>query len=118
MLWFSEFGRPKAKAACSAPAAEADAAGGCSAEAGVARRQLPVSERTRRGCCDRRPLEAPQHAERLMTIDFPYTGYKRIPPIDVPDHNLMAVLSPRLVPDADESAALRHGFDSPFGARR
>src|SRR4051812_11355980 len=53
-----------------------------------------------------------------MTINFPYPGYERIPPLDVPDHNLMAVLSPRSVSDADESAALRHGFESPFGAPR
>ena len=52
-----------------------------------------------------------------MKIDFPYPGYERIAPVEVPDHNLMGVYTPRTF-EVDEPAILRHGFASPIGAPR
>ena len=52
-----------------------------------------------------------------MKIDFPYPGYERIAPVEVPDHNLMGVYTPRTF-EVDEAAILRHGFASPIGAPR
>ena len=53
-----------------------------------------------------------------MKIDFPYPGYEQIPPVDVPDANLMGVFSPRAFDDVDEQAVLRDGFANPIGAPR
>ena len=52
-----------------------------------------------------------------MKIDFPYPGYERIAPVEVPDRNLMGVYTPRTF-EVDEPAILRHGFASPIGAPR
>ena len=52
-----------------------------------------------------------------MKIDFPYPGYERIAPVEVPDRNLMGVYTPRTF-EVDEAAILRHGFASPVGAPR
>src|ERR1043165_4195438 len=53
-----------------------------------------------------------------MRIDFPYPGYERNAPVDVPDARLLGVLRPERVPDLDESAILRDGFARPIGAPR
>jgi len=53
-----------------------------------------------------------------MRIDFPYPGYERIAPVDVPDARLLGVFGPERVPDLDESAILRDGFARPIGAPR
>jgi len=52
-----------------------------------------------------------------VRIDFPYPGYEKIAPVDVPDDNLMGVYSPRTF-DTDEEAVLRQGFEQPIGAPR
>jgi nickel-dependent lactate racemase len=50
-----------------------------------------------------------------VKIDFPYPGYEKIAPVEVPDANLMGVFSPRTF-DTNEEAVLRQGFDRPIGA--
>ena len=52
-----------------------------------------------------------------MRIDFPYPGYERIAPVEVPDANLMGVFSPKTF-ETDEDAVLREGFGRPIGAPR
>ena len=52
-----------------------------------------------------------------MQIDFPYPGYERIAPVEVPDRNLMGVYGPRTF-EVDEAEILRRGFASPIGAAR
>jgi nickel-dependent lactate racemase len=53
-----------------------------------------------------------------MRIDFPYAGYERIAPVDVPDTRLLGVFGPERVRDVDEAAVLRDGFARPIGAPR
>ena len=54
-----------------------------------------------------------------MKIDFPFPGYEFIPPVEVPDANLMGVFSPPLdVEDIDEAAVLARGFAEPIAALR
>ncbi|HYH86784.1 MAG TPA: nickel-dependent lactate racemase [Pyrinomonadaceae bacterium] len=53
-----------------------------------------------------------------MKVDFPYEGYERIPPADVPDANLLGVYAPRVVGDVDEERVLARGFVEPHGASR
>jgi len=50
-----------------------------------------------------------------MKIDFPYPGYERIQPVDVPDANLMGVFGPRNFDHVDEQRVLRDGFARPIG---
>jgi len=52
-----------------------------------------------------------------MKIDFPYPGYERIAPVEVPDRNLAGVYSPRAL-EVDEPEILRRGFAAPVGAPR
>ena len=52
-----------------------------------------------------------------MRIDFPYPGYEKIAPVEVPDENLMGVFSPKTF-DTDEEAVLRRGFERPIEAPR
>src|SRR5881227_2822722 len=51
-----------------------------------------------------------------MKIDFPYPGYERIAPVEVPDANLMGVYAPRSVGPAGEEEVLAGGFAEPYGA--
>jgi lactate racemase len=53
-----------------------------------------------------------------MTIDFPYPGYERIAPVEVPDANLMGVYAPHAVGRVGEEMVLAHGFGAPIGAPR
>jgi nickel-dependent lactate racemase len=52
-----------------------------------------------------------------VRIDFPYPGYEKIAPVEVPDENLMGVFSPKTF-DTDEEAVLRRGFERPIEAPR
>jgi lactate racemase len=52
-----------------------------------------------------------------VRIDFPYPGYEKIAPVDVPDDNLMGVYSPKTF-ETDETAVLRQGFERAIGAPR
>ena len=51
----------------------------------------------------------------MVRIDFPYPGYEKIAPVEVPDENLMGVFSPKTF-DTDEAAVLRRGFERPIEA--
>ena len=51
-----------------------------------------------------------------MKIDFPYPGYERIAPVEVPDANLMGVYAPRSVGQVGEEEVLAGGFAEPYGA--
>jgi lactate racemase len=51
-----------------------------------------------------------------MKIDFPYSGYERIAPVEVPDANLMGVYAPRSVGQVGEEEGLASGFAEPYGA--
>src|SRR5919199_1434187 len=51
-----------------------------------------------------------------MKIDFPYPGYERIAPVEVPDANLMGVYAPRSAGQVDEEEVLASGFAEPYGA--
>src|SRR5438270_5967451 len=53
-----------------------------------------------------------------MRIDFPYPGYERIAPVEVPDANLMGVYAPRAVGRINEEEVLARGFSEPIGAPR
>src|SRR4051812_8501012 len=53
-----------------------------------------------------------------VQIDFPYPGYDKIQPVDVPDEQLMGVFEPRSFEHIDEEKMLRHGFALPLGAPR
>ena len=53
-----------------------------------------------------------------MRIDFPYPGYERIAPVEVPDANLMGVYAPRAAAGVDEEEVLARGFNEPIGAPR
>src|SRR5919198_1959456 len=53
-----------------------------------------------------------------MRIDFPYPGYERIAPVEVPDANLIGVYAPRAFGGVDEEAVLARGFAEPYGAPR
>jgi lactate racemase len=53
-----------------------------------------------------------------MRIDFPYPGYEKIAPVDVPDDRLLGVFGPERMRDLDEAAILRRGFAQPIGAPR
>src|SRR6185312_5345660 len=56
--------------------------------------------------------------DATVKIDFPYSGYEQIPPVDVPDTNLMGVYSPRSFDHIDEEKVLSGGFSRPVGAPR
>src|SRR2546423_14453780 len=51
-----------------------------------------------------------------MKIDFPYPGYERIAPVEVPDANLMGIYAPRAVGQVGEEEVLAGGFAEPYGA--
>src|ERR687884_363921 len=51
-----------------------------------------------------------------MKIDFPYPGYERIAPVEVPDANLMGVYAPRSMGQTGEEEVLASGFAEPYGA--
>src|SRR5918912_2156675 len=51
-----------------------------------------------------------------MKIDFPYSGYERIAPVEVPDANLLGVYAPRSVGQMGEEEVLAGGFAEPYGA--
>ena len=50
-----------------------------------------------------------------MKTDFPYPGYERIAPVEVPGANLMGVYTPRSVGQAGEEEVLASGFAEPYG---
>ncbi len=52
-----------------------------------------------------------------MKVEFPYQGYENIPPVEVPDENLMGVYSP-IAMEVDEKTVLEQGFLHPIGAPR
>jgi lactate racemase len=52
-----------------------------------------------------------------LKIDFPYPGYEKIAPVEVPDDTLMGVFSPKTF-ETDETAVLRQGMERPIGAPR
>ena len=51
-----------------------------------------------------------------MHITFDYPLYEGVPPIDVPDENLLGVWGPPSLPEIDEDAELRRAFAQPIGA--
>src|ERR687884_937317 len=51
-----------------------------------------------------------------MKIDFPYPGYERIAPVEVPNANLLGVYAPRSVGQVGEEEVLAAGFAEPYGA--
>jgi len=51
-----------------------------------------------------------------VKIDFPYPGYEKIAPVDVPDAQLMGVFGPRAWREMDEAAVLREGLQHPIEA--
>lgn len=51
-----------------------------------------------------------------MRIEFPYPGYEKITPVEVPDANLMGIYQPRSAGAVDEASILARGFASPIGA--
>src|SRR5918911_4748422 len=51
-----------------------------------------------------------------MKIGFPYPGYERIAPVEVPDANLMGVYAPRSMGQVGEEEVLAGGFAEPYGA--
>jgi nickel-dependent lactate racemase len=51
-----------------------------------------------------------------MQIDFPYRGYERIEPLEVPAVNLPGVYEPLAVTETDEESVLTRGFAQPYGA--
>ena len=51
-----------------------------------------------------------------MTVDFPYSGYEAIAPVEVPDANVLGVFAPRAVPEVDEEAVLAGAMANPIGA--
>jgi len=51
-----------------------------------------------------------------MKIDFPYPGYERIAPVEVPDANLMGIYAPRALGQVGEEEVLAGGFAEPYGA--
>src|SRR2546423_3162416 len=51
-----------------------------------------------------------------MKIDFPYPGYERIAPVEMPDANLMGIYAPRAVGQVGEEEVLAGGFAEPYGA--
>jgi nickel-dependent lactate racemase len=53
-----------------------------------------------------------------MRIDFPYPGYEKISPVDVPDANLMGIYAPRDLGEIDEQAVLAGGIAARYGAPR
>src|SRR4051812_39910421 len=52
-----------------------------------------------------------------MKIDFPYPGYERVVPVEVPDANLMGVYAPRSVGQVGEEEVVAAGFAEPYGAQ-
>ncbi len=51
-----------------------------------------------------------------MTVDFPYPGYEEIPPVEVPDANVLGVFAPRAVADVEEEAVIARAMANPIGA--
>src|SRR5919202_3682374 len=51
-----------------------------------------------------------------MNIDFPYPGYERIAPVEVPEANLRGVYAPRSLGQVGEEEVLASGFAEPYGA--
>jgi nickel-dependent lactate racemase len=51
-----------------------------------------------------------------VKIDFPYPGYERIAPVEVPDANLLGVYAPRSVGQVSEEEVLAEGFAEPYDA--
>ncbi|MDQ3950345.1 MAG: lactate racemase domain-containing protein, partial [Gemmatimonadota bacterium] len=49
-------------------------------------------------------------------MDFPYPGYEEIPPVEVPDANVLGVFAPRAVADVEEEAVLARAMAKPIGA--
>src|SRR5207248_5767632 len=49
---------------------------------------------------------------------FPYPGYEKIDPADVPDQNLMGIYAPQTPEGVDEAKVLREGFANPIAAPR
>jgi nickel-dependent lactate racemase len=53
-----------------------------------------------------------------MRIAFPYAGYEKIAPIDVPEENLMGLFEPKASPEVDSREILRRAFEAPYGSPR
>lgn len=60
----------------------------------------------------------PRGRDDQVKIDFPYPGYERIAPVEVPEANLMGVYAPRSVGQVGEEEVLASGFAEPYGAPR
>jgi nickel-dependent lactate racemase len=56
--------------------------------------------------------------EVIVKVDFPYPGYEKIQPADVPDANLMGIFGPHSPRGVDEKRVLDDGFAHPIGAPR
>jgi nickel-dependent lactate racemase len=52
-----------------------------------------------------------------VIVAFLYPGYEGIPPVEVPDANVLAVLAPRSVTGVDEETILASAMANPIGAR-
>ncbi len=57
-------------------------------------------------------------SETTVRIDFPYPGYEKIAPVDLPKRNLMGVFSPHTPQGVNEKEVLEKGFANPIGAPR
>ncbi len=53
-----------------------------------------------------------------MKVGFPFPGYEKIAPVDVPDANLMGIFAPKASDGVNEAAVLRDGFERPIDAPR
>src|SRR5215212_11857813 len=53
-----------------------------------------------------------------MKIDFPYPGYERVAPVEVPDVNLMGIYAPRALGQVGEEEVIAGGFAEPYRAPR
>jgi nickel-dependent lactate racemase len=51
-----------------------------------------------------------------VIVAFHYSGYEGIPPVEVPDANVLGVLAPRSVTGVDEEAVLAGAMANPIGA--
>jgi lactate racemase len=52
----------------------------------------------------------------VVIVAFLYPGYEGIPPVEVPDANVLAVLAPRSVTGVDEETVLATAMANPIGA--
>jgi nickel-dependent lactate racemase len=53
-----------------------------------------------------------------MQVTFPYPGYEKVEPMEVPDERLMGAWGPKILDAPDEEGTMRRGMSQPFGAKR